>query len=328
MRALYLSADYIGALVEHAAAQGIPAGTLLGASTIPTVLTGLLPWPVMAAAIAAYSAHCPGDSAALRFGLNLGITRHGPLGYAGRSARTPLEAALLDEKYLATRTNIFQFRITGTAAQASLLIDSDLPADAPGWRFLTLTIIGSLARLYADLCGGLALQASVTLPFAVAAPDHPLLAGLHWQDAPASLRVDVDMSLVRASLSSSDEPLKQLLVDQCQAAMPAADRLDNTVAMVRHLLRQQLVDPPPVSHLSAQLGLSERTLKRQLHNAGTSCRAILIELKVESATQYLQTTDLSVEKIAARLGYDSPSTFRNLFRKWTGKTPGEVRGQR
>jgi AraC-like DNA-binding protein len=328
MTSLYISADYVSALLEYAEKKGLALDKVLNADTMPTVLTGLVPWPVMAAVIHASIGQQDEALAGLEFGLTLGITHHGLLGYAARSAHTPLEALLLDEKYLATRTNAMRFRVMGDKDNITLHLESALTPEMIGWRFLHLATLGSMARMCKDLFHRQILTATFTLPFAVdflVSYHDELLAGIHWRTEPKVFSMTVAASMLSAILPTGDATLKQLLIGQCEAAMPAANTLNDTVAMVRHLLLHQLVEPPHVSQLGRQLNLSERTLKRHLQQAGTSYREILRDLRVQAATHYLQTTDWSIDKIASRLGYDSPSTFKNLFRRWTGKTLGEVR---
>lgn len=48
-------------------------------------------------------------------------------------------------------------------------------------------------------------------------------------------------------------------------------------------------------------------------------------LLADRAVHLLQSTDLSVEEIAERLGFCSPAYFRRLIRRETGKTPREIR---
>ena len=75
------------------------------------VLTGLVPWPVASVAIQSLTAKDHSIFAGLTFGLTLGITCHGLLGYAAKNAKTALDAILLDEQYLAMRTNAIRFRV-------------------------------------------------------------------------------------------------------------------------------------------------------------------------------------------------------------------------
>ena len=48
-------------------------------------------------------------------------------------------------------------------------------------------------------------------------------------------------------------------------------------------------------------------------------------IRVEKAVELLQTTDRSVESISDSLGFSSPSYFRKIVKKHTGKTPTALR---
>jgi AraC-like DNA-binding protein len=64
-----------------------------------------------------------------------------------------------------------------------------------------------------------------------------------------------------------------------------------------------------------------------LQDEGTSFRELRGKAIDRWARQYLQQTDLSVEAIAATLGYQDTANFRRAFRKRTGMTPGQFRSQ-
>ncbi|WP_425583043.1 helix-turn-helix domain-containing protein [Zhongshania borealis] len=41
----------------------------------------------------------------------------------------------------------------------------------------------------------------------------------------------------------------------------------------------------------------------------------------------LQNQSMTINAIAVRLGFSDPANFRRAFRKWTGCSPSEFRGQ-
>ena len=231
MTIIYIAADYVDALVKH--------GKQLGAGESMTeVLTGLVPWPVASVAIQSLTAKDHSIFAGLTFGLTLGITCHGLLGYAAKNAKTALDAILLDEQYLAMRTNAIRFRVVGYQDRVSLFVDSVLSVETPDWQFLHLTVIGSLARMYSDLYPNRILTATFTTPIPVAVTSKyksPLLTGITWQEEAGVFRVDVQMNVLLSALSSSDETLNNLLVGQCKAATSVAHTLDEAVVMVRNI---------------------------------------------------------------------------------------------
>lgn len=73
-------------------------------------------------------------------------------------------------------------------------------------------------------------------------------------------------------------------------------------------------------------GATERTLSRRLHAVmGKSPLAYFQDLRVERAVHLLQTSQASVEQIAARVGYEDGSTLRQLLRKRLGRGVKELR---
>ena len=71
--------------------------------------------------------------------------------------------------------------------------------------------------------------------------------------------------------------------------------------------------------------LSERTLRHQLAQEGTSYRALLDEIRERLAEELLITQGLPVTEIAHRLGYVEVSSFSQAFRRWKGMSPRAFR---
>ena len=72
--------------------------------------------------------------------------------------------------------------------------------------------------------------------------------------------------------------------------------------------------------------LSPRTLIRRLKDEGSAYQQLLDAVRQERAGWYLAHTRLSVEEIAARLGYADTSNFSRTYRRWFGRTPSQARG--
>lgn len=77
---------------------------------------------------------------------------------------------------------------------------------------------------------------------------------------------------------------------------------------------------------AARFGISERTLRRRLQAEGTSFPALVQRALGELAERLLRDPTRSVKEIALTLGFADPSAFHRALRRWTGKTPGELRG--
>lgn len=84
-----------------------------------------------------------------------------------------------------------------------------------------------------------------------------------------------------------------------------------------------------IQELASELSTSPRTLARRMKSSlGMSPVAFVQRLRVESALRLLETTQLSLEEIADRVGYRGSSTLSRLIRRHTNCSPGEIRRRR
>ncbi len=83
---------------------------------------------------------------------------------------------------------------------------------------------------------------------------------------------------------------------------------------------------PEIDTIAEGLCMTARTLRRKLESAGTSYTELLTNVRKALAIDYLGTTTLSTEDVAVALGFSDAVSFRHAFKRWTGKTPSEFRG--
>jgi AraC-like DNA-binding protein len=86
-----------------------------------------------------------------------------------------------------------------------------------------------------------------------------------------------------------------------------------------------LAGPLSVARIAAHLGTTSRTLQRHLSEQDVSVREIVDEARLEIARVLLCKTDLSIQDIAARVGYSTPSGLARAFARWTGRSPRAYR---
>lgn len=98
-------------------------------------------------------------------------------------------------------------------------------------------------------------------------------------------------------------------------------------------LPNPMADPALLEHLrrhrdGAQQRLSARDhspLRRALRAEGTSPRQLLEHAREAHARQLLGDPLLSVDQVAALVGYASERSFRRAFERWTGRSPAALR---
>ena len=103
-------------------------------------------------------------------------------------------------------------------------------------------------------------------------------------------------------------------------------RQDPQIARAERWARAEMESGITVDALAAAADLTPRTFARRVARAtGLSPVQFLRRLRVERAVELLETTTLSVEAIAHRVGYAEPTTLRRLLRKDAGLRPRELR---
>ena len=82
---------------------------------------------------------------------------------------------------------------------------------------------------------------------------------------------------------------------------------------------------PGIDEIAAVLCITARTLRRRLDEEGTTYKELLASVRQALAVDYLSTSFLEVDDIAAALGFSDAASFRHAFKRWTGRTPNEYR---
>ncbi len=104
------------------------------------------------------------------------------------------------------------------------------------------------------------------------------------------------------------------------------DHGDGVVAEAQEWLRAHYAVAAPVAELVERSGLPERTFKRRFTAAtGHSPIAYVQRVRVEEAKRRLERTAESVDAISYAVGYEDPASFRRLFKRIAGITPGAYR---
>lgn len=94
---------------------------------------------------------------------------------------------------------------------------------------------------------------------------------------------------------------------------------------VRALLRTRSAELRNAEALAMALGVSTRSLHRQLQHEGVPLQALRDEVRREVALDLLHRTDWPVKQIAHTVGFLNEKSFSRAFKSWTGHAPSEMR---
>jgi AraC-like DNA-binding protein len=104
------------------------------------------------------------------------------------------------------------------------------------------------------------------------------------------------------------------------------DESNTFTGKIRALIGRDFSKPlPDFEWIATELHTSPQTLRRRLKQENTSFQEIKDLLRRDMAIYYLGRQELSINDIAAKVGFTEPSTFHRAFKKWTGVTPGAYR---
>jgi len=91
-------------------------------------------------------------------------------------------------------------------------------------------------------------------------------------------------------------------------------------------LQRNLDHPIALADIARQATTSIRSLNRHFRaQVGTTPLRWLLQVRIHRAQQLPETTDLSIQHIAERVGFGSPLTLRTHFRRRIGTTPQAYR---
>lgn len=183
----------------------------------------------------------------------------------------------------------------------------------------------ALVHLLRLLSGeALALSIHIAWPLPAVLADHPeVLAGRLRFDAPLHY-IRVPRTTLASVCRFSDPIAYQNAVAGLQAMLDARARPDDVAAQVRRLL-----DDGPglqrIDQVAAALNLSVSTLKRRLAECGTHFSALQEAAQCDRARLMLMDAAMTLDSVAAALGYSDLANFSHAFKRWTGSAPGEFR---
>lgn len=136
-------------------------------------------------------------------------------------------------------------------------------------------------------------------------------------------------SILELPMHTANRGVGQALRVHVESRVAASLNREDFAAQVERVVVQHLETGVPTFHTVAKaLGLSRRTLHRNLKNADRTYREICDEVRVRLATHYLEETQWPLKRIAGALGFGGVHAFHRSFKRATGTTPTQHRADR
>lgn len=253
---------------------------------------------------------------AVRYGRRLDLITHGLLGFvfAWRGNFRDMLSMLLD--YLRVRFPMLHIEMLNEKDYFALRIacNESIPVYE---HFLVQAFLGSLYELGSKVTKNIIIYCRDDL-----FDDHKNLQALiPVQPAPGYAFNEIRYYSSEVHMRAHE----QGVVIQDAHVDPFQDH--GVVIRLRSFLLSNIGRNLSAEEVSAQLGMSERTLRRRLADSGMSFNRIRLDVRMQVAERYLKTSDMSIERIAEMVGYSDQATFTRAFGEWSGMTPLVVRRQ-
>ncbi|EPG3655107.1 AraC family transcriptional regulator [Pseudomonas aeruginosa] len=252
-------------------------------------------------------------------------TAHGSLGYAMMASATLGDALCLALRYMPLLLGNVEISLLREDEQVILRLLPG-PALPPALhRYFSEALLIGLCRSGAWLLGEPALVGRLDFDYPEPAVPVPLPQCRYDQ---AHVQLVFPAILLARSLPMADPAALRRAREHCERELALLDAGRRDIcARVRLELERQEQRFPNLEEVAARLHLSSRSLKRHLHDAGTSFRQLLGQARQRQALRLLRRPEVSLQRIALYLGYSDPTNFTRAFKRWTGEPPSDTRAR-
>ncbi len=124
-------------------------------------------------------------------------------------------------------------------------------------------------------------------------------------------------------IPTSDEFVQTLFHQQCDQYLTELVHTRTLAERMEDLLRESAGNLPSLDEIATALGMSRRTIQRQLGEEGLSFHEVVKRFRQRHAYMLLREPSPNMKAIAHTLGFREVGNFRRAFREWTGLSVGE-----
>ncbi len=258
------------------------------------------------------------------WGMQMRISTFGYLGFATMSVATLGDAIRLAIELSQLGSTAEGLRLQVEDDIASLILDE--LADFGSVRdVVALARITGLWRI-AETLTGRTLNATAEVAF----PEPPYFARFARlvplvRFGQPTTRCLMPAEVLSYPLVTANPVALRLATDQCARELQAFGTGGRLTRTVRSLLARREGGFRSARQVADAMGMSPRTLRRQLLLHGSSLSLLLDEERRDRAFLLLRMHELSMNEVAERLDYGHVRNFERAFQRWTGMTPAAYR---
>ena len=264
----------------------------------------------------------------LRLGRQLQPSAHGPLGYLALSSPDLITALKSLRDFLPMRIPFAQLELSLDREWLRCSLEFKLHTQPEERRLLLECFALVIQSVVESVLGREVTEALFSFEYERPAYHRVYRQYLHspivFSQAENAIMLPAGMA--RLSNASGEPESYALAQAMCRKLLEQAPSTSASMAdRVRRLLLSQPAGAVTEEDVARAMFVSKRTLARRLQREGTGYRQIRENLLSELAARHLRESDLTVEAIAALLGYHDTANFRRAFRRWFNVTPSDFR---
>ena len=211
---------------------------------------------------------------------------------------------------------------TGTLLGMEALHD-DVPTDL--LEFVWTRSVAAATTVIRDMCPSLPLtHIDLPLPRSPAGLDIERELGVPIRYGSSVLRFALAPEAAQAKPCLASPLMADAYRKQCAAHLGRRGAELTAERVVLWLMRT-VSRGPCADEAAAYLGVSRRTLYRQLRDARVTYGELVDRVRKDRARVWLKYSELPIETIALRLGFSDHASFSRAFKRWNGRSPTAFR---
>lgn len=273
------------------------------------------------------------------YGTHVGISGHGPVGYATFSAATLGEALTTLATWQLVRATIYSWEIIEHDNDVEVVLH-DTTGNSKFAEFYFEATASSLEGLLSTILGHRA-RSDVKINFkmqAGAGEKQQALVAMHQSQLCFGQSKNSFVVPKAIWLSPSplfDEQSHDFNVSRCKHLYEQLNQNADVGALAANIIREHLdktisatmpLSPlPSQTQIASKLNMSTRTLIRKLKLADSSYKKIVENERSSYAIKLLKTSNFTLLNIAELLGYSELANFSRAFKSWYQMSPSQYR---
>ena len=140
--------------------------------------------------------------------------------------------------------------------------------------------------------------------------------------------MEIDSFWLNTDFEDGNQYIFSVFTQHADRLLAELDKVETMRSQVEMLILPEMQSGTiSMDKIASDLGMSRQTLYRRLQQEGVSFAEVHDELRHRMARDFLTARKISVSETAYLLGFAEASSFVRAFKRWTGQSPSEFRGE-